>query len=234
MFKNQIINLVFVALFLPLTSSAQRDSLSTNAQAAPVDELIFPPLDSLFKWSEENSASLRMQDALIEKTSADTRRVKKQWLDAFKLSASLKSGSYGNAVINQVETGYSYGPGISFSLYEIASRRNLVDVYKSEEKIANAKKEEAQFELRRIVTLLHNNARTQKNILKIKSDAANAAFVHEKMAEKEFQQGAITLGELSRVSEIYTKAQTELELTINDLKNYYMQLEQICGRSFNN
>ncbi len=234
MFKKQIINLLYIALLLPFATLAKPDSLSTNTQASPIDELIIPPLDSLYKWSEENSASLRMQDALIEKTSADTRRVKKQWLDAFKLNGNIKSGSYGNAVINQVETGYSYGPGISFSLYEIASRRNLVDVYKSEEKIANAKKEEAQFELRRIVTLLHNNARTQKNILKIKSDAVNAAFVHEKMAEKEFQQGAITLGELSRVSEIYTKAQTELELTINDLKNYYMQLEQICGRSFNN
>jgi hypothetical protein len=49
------------------------------------------------------------------------------------------------------------------------------------------------------------------------------------MAEKEFSEGSVEIGELSRVVEIYTKAQVDYELVINDLKNYYMELEQLVG-----
>jgi hypothetical protein len=52
------------------------------------------------------------------------------------------------------------------------------------------------------------------------------------MAEKEFNEGSIQLGELSRVSEIYTKTRADREVTLNDLKNYYMQLQQFCGIKF--
>ena len=110
----------------------------------------------------------------------------------------------------------------------------MVNVYKAEQRVATYKREEVIFELHKIITILYNNVQSQKNILRIKSEAVNAAYVHQKMAEKEFNQGAIALGELSRVTEIYTKTQTEVETTINDLKNYYMQLEQFCGRRFNN
>jgi outer membrane protein TolC len=211
--------------------------LSNAAQNAPLptqqDDLYLPVLDSLYQWAEETSFSMKIQDALIDKTGADTKRIKKQWLDAFKFSANLRGGSYGNAVVNQVETGYSFGPSVSFSLYELSSRKNLVAVYRAEEKVAVYKKEEVRFELRKWVAILYTNISSQKNILKIKSEALNAAYVHMKMAEKQFNQGAVELGELSRVEEIYAKAQTEQELTIQDLRNYYMQLEQLCGRSFN-
>ena len=92
---------------------------------------------------------------------------------------------------------------------------------------------ELLFELRKIVTILHNNIYAQKAILKIRSEAMNAAYVHVKMAEKEFNEGAVSIGEISRVWEIYSKAQADLEFTLNDLRNYYMQLEQFCGKSFN-
>ncbi len=229
--------LFFTSLFFGILSIGIAQGQSNDVQAimspATGNSLFIPRLDSLYQWAEETSASLKIQDALIEKTGADTKRIKKQWLDAFKFNANMRGGSYGNAVVNQVETGYSFGPSVTFSFYELASRKHLVDVYRAEEKVAGYKKEEAMFELRKWVAILYTNICTQKNILKIKSDALNAAYMHVKMTEKQFNQGAVELGELSRVEEIYTKAQTEQELTINDLRNYYMQLEQLCGRSFN-
>lgn len=228
-----------IALTMTFCSIAygQIDSTHINTQKSDSiiidkNDLIVPPLDSLYKWAEAYSFQIKMQEALIEKSVADTKRVQKQWLNAFKLNANFRTGNYGNTTINQVETGYSYGPTLSFSIFEIASQNNLVDVYQAEEKVASMKRMEIIFELRKIVTILNNNIYAQKAILKIRSEAMNAAYVHMKMAEKEFNEGAISIGELSRVSEIYSKAQADLEFTLNDLKNYYMQLEQFCGKSF--
>lgn len=230
MFKPKT-GILILSLLLCLNALGQNDS--AFVQTKLTDELVIPPLDSLYKWAVINSALVKQQEALMEKTNADTRRVKKQWMNSIKFSGNIRAGNYGNSTINQVETGYSYGPYITFSLYELASNKNLVDVFKAEEKVAAYKKEQAVFDLNRYVNILYNNLTTHKNILKIRSEALNTAYVHVKMAEKEFSEGAISLAELSRVTEIYTKAQTEIELTINDLKTNYMQLEQICGKTFN-
>jgi outer membrane protein TolC len=116
----------------------------------------------------------------------------------------------------------------------LASHGNLVNVYKSEEKTAQFKREQTVFEIKRMVSELYQRVQMHQSILKIRSEALNASYMHVKMAEKEFSQGVIELGELSRVTEIYNKAQTELVLTINDLKSNYQELEQMCGRSFIN
>jgi len=227
---NLKISILILCLFFGLKASAQSDSALVQPKLS--DELVIPPLDSLYKWAELNSALIKQQEALMEKTNADTRRVKKQWMNAIKFSGNIRAGNYGNNIINQVETGYSYGPYVTFLLYELASNKNLVDVFKAEEKVAAFKKDQAVFDLKRYVAILYNNLNAQKNILKIRSEALNTSYVHVKMAEKEFSEGAISLAELSRVTEIYSKSQTDIELTINDLKNYYMQLEQICGKTF--
>lgn len=227
--------LLFVAHFLlSCLAFAQQDVPFITGEQKQTDALKLPPFDSLCTWAIENSALVKMQDALIEKTGYDTKRVKKQWLDAIKFGANIKTGSYGNDVINQVETGYSYGPYVSFSLFELASHGNLVNVYKSEEKTAQFKREQTVFEIRRMVSELYQRVQMHQSILKIRSEALNASYMHVKMAEKEFSQGVIELGELSRVTEIYNKAQTELVLTINDLKSNYQELEQMCGKSFIN
>ena len=226
---------IFIIIYSSF-SFAQNDTINrikdNSINKSIEDELPVPSLDSLFKWAEEYSPTLKQSDALIEKTGADTKRVKKNWMEAIKFSANLSKGSYGNSVINQLETGYSFGPFIQFSLYNLASNHNLVNVYKAEEKVAFYKKEESKLELHNTIIILYNNVQSQKNIFKIKTEAVNAAYIHQKMAEKEFNNGAIAIGELSRVTEIYTKAQTDAEITINDLKNNYLQLQQICNKIF--
>lgn len=207
---------------------AQTDTAGDSAS------LYLPPIDTLFAWAAMHSPALKQQDALIEKSEADTRRVEKQWLDAIKISANYQSGSYGNTVIDQVNTGYNFGPYISFSLYDIFSNKDLVHVYKAEEQVAVYKKEETSLELRKVIIVYYNNVLSQQDILKIRSEGLNDAYLHFQMAEKEFSEGAIPVSELSRVSEIYTKAQADYAETFNALKTNYMLLEQMCGVTFGN
>lgn len=221
-------------LFMVLTDVYGQSDSSINKDSSAIgEEFVIPPLDSLYVWAEMNSPQLRQQEALIAKTAADTKRVRKHWMDAIKVAGDYRSGNYGNSVINQVQTGYSIGPYVSFSFYELASNKDLVNVYKAEEAVAKAKLAQASLELMRQVTILYNELQMEKRILIIRSNAVHAAYVHQIMAETEFRQGSIAIGELSRVTEIHAKAQTDLELSINSLRSNYALLQMLCGRDFN-
>jgi outer membrane protein TolC len=212
-------------------------SLTSNLMAADPDSkdtlaspgLTLPPLDTLYSWADQYNPAIQFQNAVVERADQDIRRVGKQWLDALKLGGNLRVGSYGNTTINQIETGYTYGPSISFSLYEIVSRPNQMKIAKYDKKAAGSKRDEATLELHKYIRQLYNNILLQQSLLKIKSEALNTSYMHLKMAEKEFSEGAITLAELSRVNEIYTGSQIQFEMNVNDLKNLVMELEQTVG-----
>ena len=232
MSKNTTILFLFMSLVSLSGLASPVDSLSRSIEDSTLT-IALPPLDSLFKWAEKNSPLIHEQMALIEKTDEDTRRIQKIWMDAIKFSANAQDGNFGDPVANKLTLGYSSGMSISFSLYQLASYRNLVKVYKSEEKVARYKRDQTEFDTRKMVIILYNNIIGQRNILKIRSDGAQASYTHMKMAEREFREGTVAVGELSRVTEIYTKAQVDYEVGLNDLRNYYMELEQMIGRPLN-
>ena len=223
----------FAFLMASANTSAQRvDSLALAIDTNATD-ITLPPLDTLFVWARLLSPTLKEQDALIEKTIEDEKRMRKILLDPFKLNANLQYGNYGDPLINALETGYSVGASVQFSLYQIFGYKNQVRLYNAEKKVAVYKKDELAMELKKLITILYNDIMSQKNILRIHSEANYAAYAHLKMAEKEFSEGSVAIGELSRVQEIYTKAQVEYEQSINDLKNDYMELEQLVGQPLN-
>ena len=108
----------------------------------------------------------------------------------------------------------------------------MVKVYNGEKSVSMFKKDEVEMDIAELVTQLYNNVQGQKAILKIRSEGNYSAYSHMKMAEKEFNEGSVEVGELSRVTEIYTKAQVDYEQCVNDLKNYYMKLQIIVGVQF--
>ncbi len=220
-------NYLFILTFILLSIT----SVSTKAVEIKAESNVIqlPTLDSLYKWAEQNNPTINFHNAVIERNIADEGRISKQWTDAIKFSGYMRVGSYGNTVINQVETGYSYGPSISLSLYEIMSHSNQMKVYKGETKAAGYKRDEAILELHKYIRLVYNSIILQQTLLKIKSEALNTSYVHLKLAEKEFNESVITLSELSRVNEIYTKSEIEYEMNVNDLKNAYMELQQVVG-----
>ena len=233
MYKISVLFLFFVLTTLSSFSAPLTAADSLEAADFKTQTLNIPPLDTLYAWAEEHSFTLKVQDAIIEKTGAETNRVKKQWLDAIKVNANFKSGSYGNTVVNQMETGYSFGPNVTFSLYEIAAHKNMVQSFKADEKMASFKREELRDELHKIINILYTNIQLQSNILRIRSETLNTSFAQLKMAEKGFNQGSIELGEVSRVHEIYSKARVDHQIAIHELKTAYMELEERCGHSFN-
>jgi len=53
------------------------------------------------------------------------------------------------------------------------------------------------------------------------------------MSEKEFQNGVIPVGEYARISEIVSKAESDLETAKAEFSTAFMIMEEICGMKFN-
>lgn len=219
-----------ICLLVLLCTTAVVASAANSPEADSTTKgIALPPLDTLYAWADQYNPTIQFHNAVIKRSEEDAKRVSKQWLDAIKFSGNLRVGSYGNTTINQVETGYTYGPSVSFSLYEILSHPNQLKVFKEEHRAAEFKREEAKLDLHKYVRQIYNNIILQQTLLRIKSEALNTSYMHLKMAEKEFNEGAITLSELSRVNEIYTKSEIEFEMNISELRNDVMELEQVVG-----
>jgi outer membrane protein TolC len=220
-----------VCIFWPAESKASvTDSLSMAADSGGF--LPLPPLDTLILWAKLHSPLVNEQDALIAKNTADAHRMKKILLDAVKLNSGFQYGNYGDPTVNKLSTGWQSGLSVQFSLYQLFGFKDMVKVYNSEKTVSMYKKDEVEMDIAQLVTQLYNNVHGQKAILKIRSEGNYSAYTHMKMAEKEFNEGSVEVGELSRVTEIYTKAQVDYEQCVNDLKNYYMQLQIIVGVPF--
>lgn len=232
MFKPLSILLILGILTGSTSLAAATDSTAVMAEDSTLI-LSLPPLDSLFVWAEANSPAIHEQLALIDKTSADANHIKKIWMDAVKLSSTIQDGNFGDPLANKLSLGYSTGVSISFSLYQVLGLKNLLKVYKAERNVASTKKEQSEFDTKKEVIILYNNIIAQRNILRIQNEAALAAYTHMKMAEKEFKEGGVAVGELSRVTEIYTKSQVDYQVGYNVLKNNYMELELMIGRPLN-
>ena len=239
-----------LAKFLMVALTSIFMFLATEGMSAPADSLCayqgeafrsfpgtsdsagilpLPPLDTLILWAKQHSPLLHEQDALIAKNTADAHRMKKILLDAVKVNSGLQYGNYGDPTINKLSTGWQSGVSIQFSLYQLFGFKDMVKVYQGEKNVSAFKKDEVEMDITELVTQLYNNTQGQKAMLKIRSEGSYSAYSHMKMAEKEFNEGSIEVGELSRVTEIYTKAQADYAQCFNDLKNYYMQLQIVCG-----
>lgn len=211
------------------------DAQSSNpTQTANIQTLNLPQLDTLYALAYIHSPAIHMQSAFITKTHEATKQSQKLWLDAFKINANYRQGSYGNSVVNQLEVGYTVGPSVSFSLYQLFGVRNQVKANEAEEQMAYYKREQMYTELRMQINRLYWAIKSQQQILQIKTEAVNTSFSHLKMAEKEFQENQITIGELSRVTEIYNTSRTALEICMNEMKIYYMDLEELVGLKLDN
>jgi hypothetical protein len=69
--------------------------------------------------------------------------------------------------------------------------------------------------------------------LKLKAKYIETARINLEMVEREFQNGVVSVGEYSRISEIVTRTEADFESARIDFITSYMVLEEIVGFKFN-
>ncbi|MEP7263104.1 MAG: TolC family protein [Bacteroidota bacterium] len=197
------------------------------------------PLDSIIQIAKRNNPGVKMNEALVKSGEAQVRYAKSEWLRNISFNFN---NSYGNTTLfytsnetpvetqtQNLNTGYRAGVNINIPLYEFFGRQHRVDIYRNELLAKDEQRKNTEMELANRVIYEYNYAVAAHRMMMISSENMQAALTHLAMAEKEFSEGVIPVGESARITEFAAKAKMDFETSKREFFVWYMQLETLVG-----
>jgi len=239
-----LLNLIFVAFSFPFYGSAQEpaqfDLMKDNI------ETMLPPLETLIDSAITNNPNVRFRDLQISVNENKLSADRSQWTRNLGIQSDIRYGTFNNFSMNTAEgqnpsnlatqtNQFVYGAGayIKFPIYDIVNRRNQIDLAEFEVGQAQNMALVQRNEVRQSVVKQYNQVILTHRLLRNKSKYIESARVNMAMAEREFQNGVIPIGEYTRISEIVSRAEADFETARADFITSYMILEEIIGYKLN-
>ena len=211
--------LLLVALAVPLRADAQPDAGLPS----------LPTLDAVLDAVHRQSPSIRYAAATVAKNEAQLDRTRRAWTDNIGVNVGATAGSYGNALVDELAVGTTVGVSVRVSLYDFLGRRHEARQAEAELAQAVARRAEADEELDLVVIALYRRTELAWRLVGVRSGGMESARTHRAMAEAEFVQGDVAVGELARVDQIAAEAQAAYETARTDYLTAYGQLDRLCG-----
>ncbi|MFN6945302.1 MAG: TolC family protein [Cytophagaceae bacterium] len=198
------------------------------------------PLEDIMQVAEKNSPFLKYEEAQIKGRQENvtlTRRDFHRNLSAFGNYSTgnqrfiIEGAGMSDGLRNNLLDGYRVGLNLNIPLSDFTTRRQKVNVGLAELEAARHQRDQAIMELRRQVAQEYNALLTAQRIMRITSQNMESAKVMQEMAERQFQDGQITIEEYARVTEIAVNAEVTYETVKRDFTTLYMQFEDLVGVS---
>lgn len=189
-----------------------------------------PPLDTLITLAIKRAPAILSQNTSIEKQKYVLNQARLSWARNLSISVSANAGSYGNAVLDELNIGYKSSLGVKFSIYDILNRRNEVQIAQQEMIGTEIQKDELIIAIRSTITTLYNTLVYLQRELSIRIRAMQNAQINLKIANARFMEGEMAIGEMSNVSQRAYRAQLDCEKTKMDFRNTLNTLELHIGR----
>jgi outer membrane protein TolC len=199
----------------------------TAAQPGPLPAL--PPLSLVIDRVAAHSPALAYAAATVEKNEAQLGRVRSAWTDNIGANIGATAGTFGSALADEVAIGTTVGFGVRVSLYDVLGRRHERRQAAAELAQAEARQAEAEEELALVVTALYRKTELAYRLVDVRSGGMESARAHRLMAEAEFGQGEVPVGELARVDQIAAEARAAYETARADYLSAHAQLDVLCG-----
>lgn len=209
-------------------------------------ESILPPLGNLIDSAIANNPYVRYRDLQIIVNKCKYNADRSQWLRNMGVQTDIRSGTFDNFSTNTSEgqnpslfatrsnqTNYGIGAYIKFPLYDLVNRKNQINLSRTELEQAESMAEVQRDEVRQLVIRQYQELVLAQKLIRNKSKYFETAKVSMAMAEKEFQNGVIPVGEYSRISEIVSRADDDFETARINFITSYLILEEIVGIKFN-
>lgn len=209
-------------------------------------ELMLPPLETIIDSAIAKNPYVKFRDLQITVNEHKLKSDRAEWTRDFGFQTDVRYGTYDNFATNVVEgqnpaltstrntqTNYGVGAYIRIPFYDFLNRKNQINLAKAEIEQAQSFSQVQRNELRQLIIRQYNELIIKHRLLKIKSKYTETSRIHMQMVEKEFINGAISLTDYSSLSEIASRAESELESAKMDFRTAYMILEEIVGMKFN-
>lgn len=215
-----------LSLLLALTLFA---SAAPGLSAQTADLPALPALDQVLAAVRAASPALRYADATVAKNEAQLGRVRRAWTDNLGLDFGGTAGTYGDDLVDRLAVGATVGVRVRVSLYDALGRRYEARQAAAELAQAQARRAEADEELDLVAVALYRKTELAYRLVGIRSGGLESARTHRAMAEAEFVQGDVSVGELARVDQIAAEAAAAYETARADYLTAYGQLDRLCG-----
>jgi outer membrane protein TolC len=215
--------------------------LTTNIHAQSFEEVFvndLPTLEEVLLLARKKSPQIRMQEALIQKNEHLIEAQRKQWLDGIGVDLQLGTGNQALLVqqvsgqvesFNNINNGYRAAVNVRISMFDVVGRKSLIKMAQYEQQVAHEKRAISEEELTTLIIGKYYAIQTARNLVKIKSEAKQAAHINRQMAEKEFEEGALAITEVARIIELASKADAEYEVAKQYLFENWHVLRNLTG-----
>jgi outer membrane protein TolC len=238
-----------IPLLLILCHASYAQTTGAERKSAPVlldeqkelqQQMI--PLDSILELAVSNSPSVKFQNDLIESAKSQLEFTKKLWTNNVVGFVNYSAGNQsivsadnqtpGALSTSNVTSGLRVGVQLNLPLYELVGRKSRIKIYKHDLNSTINKKDESIQELKKEVILQYYNLLYSSNLLTIRSESKQSTISEYAIAEKQFRDGIIDIGELSRLKTIEVNARADYEEAKRQFSTYYNQFEVLVGVPF--
>ncbi len=202
-------------------------------------KISLPPLDILFENAKKNQ-TYELAEAKEQIEINNLRKERSAWLSYLSIRGSYQYGMFGNESTytdvytpvyfnysTAAQNSYSIGAGISIPLDHLFDLKGRLKRQKLLIKSASIEKEIKFEEIKKEIIIQYSNASSKINVLKIKSENLVLTNAQYAIAEKDFTNGLIDFGDLSKVKQEQTSSLEQYENTKAELIRSLLILETI-------
>lgn len=203
---------IVLAVFL-FTSCAFLSAQETDAidlELSLREQLI--PLDSIIALALTHSPVVDYYGALVNKSEHEVLMARRLWQNNIFGFANYSTGDQriltgstalpGDVTTSSIATGYRAGVQINLPLYDITSRRSRIRLHEAEKQAMHYKQEEMMLDVRRQAISEYYLVLGAFESLRARSEGMEAMRVYYLVAEQEFKDGIISIGELSQIKNV--------------------------------
>jgi outer membrane protein TolC len=197
------------------------------------------PLDSIVAIAVRHSPSVKFQRDVVDADEAQVEFTKKQWSNNVVGFVNYSGGNQnivsadsqtpGATSSSDITSGFRVGIQINLPLFELVGRKSQVKVAKFQLNSAVSKKEESEQSIKTLVIQFYYDLLYANNLLAIRNEARQSTINQYQIAEKEFKDGIIDVGELSRLKTIEINASADYEDAKRQFSTLYAQIEPTIG-----
>jgi len=238
---------ILAFLFLLTNSSfcyGQTTGATQKAASALPDEQLdlqrqLLPLDSIIAIAVKHSPTVKFQQDVVDADQAQVEYTQKQWSNNVVGFVNYSGGNQnivsadnqtpGSMSSSDITSGFRVGIQINLPLFELMGRKSQVKVAKFQLNSAVSKKEESEQDIKTLVIQFYYELIYANNLLAIRNEAKQSTINQYQIAEKQFKDGIIDIGELSRLKTIEINASADFEDAKRQFSTLYGQIEPTIG-----
>ncbi len=246
MIKNKLFITCLVGLMLmhqiQCAAQTEKEKDQINVEIGS----LLPPLGILIDSALAHNPSVKIRDLQIMVNNCEVIAMRMEWMRNLGFQTTVQYGTYNNFSSNSAEgqvtdllatkssqTNYGIGGYVKFPLFDFVGRKNQINLSQFELEQARQMAEVQRNEVRQLVIKQYNDLILKHKLFRNKLKYRGTAQLSMEMAENEFKNGVISIGEYSRIAEIESRSDADYESARIDFITSYLILEEIVGEKFN-